>query len=297
MFRRAQKRALRRERLELPDGDFVDLDWSPGENGPIVVLLHGLEGGSRSHYMQGLLREIHKRGWRGVVMHFRGCSGEPNRLARSYHSGDTADFAELVDILSAREPHTPLLAVGFSLGGNVLLKYLGENPEQRHIASAVAVCVPMVLSECAVRLQRGFSRLYQWRLLVSLKNKIRTKFAAMRSPVTLDGVEQCKTFLDFDDLVTAPLHGFKNADDYYRRVSARQFLARIKTPALIIHAIDDPFMTADVLVSPEEISQHVQIEIACGGGHIGFIEGVVPFWPRYWLDKRIADHFTAQIQL
>ena len=292
-FRRPVKIPLRRERFELPDGDFVDLDWGPNDSGPIVVVLHGLEGNSRSHYVQGLLAEVHQRGWRSVVMHFRGCSGEPNRLPRSYHSGDTADLSQLIVALKSREPLTPISTVGFSLGGNALLKYLGENPDQGLVDSAVAVCVPMVLAECAARLERGFSRFYQWWLLESLKKKIRDKDSTTTLPINVERVSGCRTFREFDDLVTAPLHGFRDADDYYQRVSARQFLGKIATPTLIIHAQDDPFMSPHVLAAPDEISPRVKIQLTSGGGHIGFVTGAVPLWGKYWLDQRIADAISC----
>lgn len=275
----------------------MDLDWGPEHDGPIVLVVHGLEGNSRSPYVQGVLRQIHQHEWQGLVMHFRGCSGEPNRLPRSYHSGDTADLAELLIELKKRKPDTSIYAVGFSLGGNALLKYLGESLERSLLSAAVAVCVPMVLSECAERLELGFSRVYQWWLLKSLKNKLRVKFARMPPPINLDDVWGCGTFRGFDDLVTAPLHGFRNADDYYRKVSSRQFLGIITTPTLIVHADDDPFMTTNVMAAPHELSAEVQIETTTGGGHIGFVSGAVPFWPRYWLDQRIAEFLSRHINL
>lgn len=281
----------------LADGDFIDLDWGLNRSGPIVVVLPGLEGDSRSPYVQGLLSAVEKRGWQGVAMHFRGCSGEPNRLPRSYHSGDSADLAELVDMLKAREPNTPLCAVGFSLGGNVLLKYLGEKRPQVLLDSAVAVCTPMVLSECATRLEHGLSRFYQWWLLHSLKKKIRRKFATIAAPINLERVRRCTTFREFDGEVTAPLHGFRDADDYYQKASARQFLAKITTPTLVIHAQDDPFMSQHVLATPQEVSPQVTIEVSRSGGHIGFVAGTLPFWPRYWLDQRIVECIASSIAL
>ena len=289
LFHRLPQIALRREKFELPDGDFIDLDWGPNESGPIVVILHGLEGNSHSHYVSGLLAELQKRGWRSVVMHFRGCGGQPNRLPRSYHSGDTGDFRELIKALKFRDPGIPISAVGFSLGGNALLKYLGECPGRALLDSAVAVCVPMVLGECAARLDRGFSKIYQWWLLYSLKRKIREKSTLTPLPIDLYKLWACHTFREFDDLVTAPLHGFHNAQDYYRQVSARQFLASITTPTLIIHAQDDHFMSANVLATPDELSPEVSVEIALGGGHIGFIEGAIPMRAKYWLYRRIVD--------
>ena len=289
MFRRNGTIALKRETFELPDGDFIDLDWGPNKQGPIIIILHGLEGNSRSHYVSGLLRRIQKLGWRSVVMHFRGCGGQPNRLPRHYHSGDTADLRRLIMELKSREPGVALNAVGFSLGGNVLLKYLGEGTRDGGLDAAVAVCVPMVFGDCAQRLDRGFSKVYQWWLLRCLKKKLNEKASSTIMPIDWNKLSACRTFREFDNLVTAPLHGFRNADDYYQQVSARQFLASITTPTLIIHAQDDPFMSADVLPSPAELSSAVMVETSSGGGHIGFVEGLVPLRPKYWLEHRIVD--------
>lgn len=287
LFRRGPRIALRRERIELDDGDFLDLDWTPGEGGPVVLVLHGLEGSSRSPYAQGMLRAARAHGWRGVVMHFRGCSGEPNRLARSYHSGDTADLSRVLDHIRANADASALAIVGYSMGGNVLLKWLGECGASAGIDAAAAVSVPFTLSLAADRLARGLSRVYQRRLIGELQSKLDRKFAHRDCPIDLQGARTSRTFWEFDDRVTAPLHGFEDVHDYYTRSSARQYLPRIRVPTLILHARDDPFMTPEVLPSRDELPAGVQLEVSARGGHVGFVHGGRPWRPRYWLEERI----------
>ena len=210
LFRRTPRVELRRERLELPDGDFLDLDWTGNSHGPIVIVLHGLEGSSDSKYARGLLKAVHDHGWRGVVMHFRGCSGEPNRLPRSYHSGETTDLAYVVNFLRQREPKAPLFIVGFSLGGNVLLKWLGETATETSLSrgprldpigetganalikAAVAVSVPFLLGESAKRLDQGFSRVYQWGLMHSMRNAVAEKRRRMKLPLKIRDLSKLK---------------------------------------------------------------------------------------------------------
>ncbi len=285
--RRPVRPHTRRERLELPDGDFVDLDWSGDGQGAIVVILHGLEGSLESRYAAGLLKALAQRGWRGVLMYFRGCSGVCNRLPRGYHSGDTGDMAYLFQTLRRREPATPLAAVGYSLGGNALLKYLGETGTAALPDAAIAVSVPFLLEQSARRLERGFSRIYQRHLIDSLKHKIRLKFETMPCPLDLPPLHRLKTFHAFDDAVTAPLHGFSGADDYYSRASSRQYLGGIRKPTLILHALDDPFMYPRSVPSEEELPEVVSLELSRHGGHVGFVSGTIPWRPRYWLEERI----------
>ena len=295
LVRRPPCVAFRRERLELPDGDFIDLDWTQTGSGPIVIVLHGLEGSSDSPYARGLLRAIERRGWRGVVMHFRGCSGETNRLARSYHSGDTDDLAFLVTILRRREPHAPLATVGFSLGGNVLLKWLGKTDGEAPLSAAVAVSVPFVLHSAAARLQRGFSRLYQWQLLRSLRRTVYIKQRHMEMPLKRRDLSTLKNFRDFDEYVTAPLHGFDSADHYYTVSSSRQYLGGITVPTLLLHARDDPFMSESAIPRPDELSESVTLELSPRGGHVGFVAGAWPWQARYWLDERIPAYLARYL--
>ena len=295
VFRRRPVIGLRRERIELADGDFLDLDWTPGAHGPVVLLLHGLEGSSDSPYVRGMLETIHAHGWRGVVMHFRGCSGMPNRLARSYHSGDTGDLSEIVGRLEAREDVTQIAVVGYSLGGNVLLKWLGEQGPGAPIVAAVAVSVPYTLSLAADRLAMGVSRIYQRRLIADLRAKLGRKFSRGASPIDLDLAGSSRNFWEFDDRVTAPLHGFDDVHDYYNRSSSRQYLAGIRVPTLMLHAEDDPFMTPEVLPTRDELSADVQLEVSTAGGHVGFVHGKLPWRPRYWLEERIPKFLKSHI--
>ncbi len=286
--RRGKKKiALRRERVELPDGDFIDLDWSEQTTGPIVLILHGLEGSVHSPYAKGMLQTLTKFGWRGVVMHFRGCSGEMNRLPRSYHSGETTDVASIMAHLRRREPRTPIAALGFSLGGNVLLKWLGETGDQNPLIAAVAISVPFELNKCADRLQQGFSRVYQRYLLRQLQEKMISKFQVQPAPEPELSVKSLRTLRDFDNHITAPMHGFNSADDYYNRSSSRQFLKLIRVPTLVLQAKDDPFMTADIIPGSEELSPTVALEVTEKGGHVGFVAGRLPWRPLFWLETRI----------
>jgi len=281
------------ERLELPDGDFIDLAWH-GRGSRVCVLLHGLEGCYRSHYMPGLMQALAHAGWRVVIMHFRGCSGEVNRLPRSYHSGETGDLHYLLDLLCEREQPQRLTAVGFSLGGNVLLKYMGQRAGDSRLDAACAVSVPFDLAAGAARLEQGLSQIYQWWLVRALRRKIRTKFIRMKAPIELSALSLQQTFRQFDNYVTAPLHGFRDADDYYTRSSSKQYLKHIRTPTLILHAVDDPFLDPAALPQADELSVAVRFELSQHGGHVGFVGGRWPWRPEYWLDRRIPLFFQEQ---
>lgn len=279
---------LERERLDLPDGDFVDLDWvGKDQQGPLVLILHGLEGSIESHYAKGMLQRIYQQSWRGVFMHFRGCSGEPNRLVRSYHSGETGDVDQVVKILHKREPNLSLAVIGFSLGGNVLLKWLGETSENNPAKAAIAISVPFELHKAAARIQKGFSKFYQWYFIKCLRDRLANKFAAQPPHLDPKLIYQVTSMYEFDDKITAPLHGFSGVSEYYALSSSRQYLNRIQVPTLIVHAKDDPFMTEDIIPANHELSPFVQLEITEAGGHVGFVGGKFPWKPEYWLEKRI----------
>jgi len=285
--------SLVRERLELPDGDFIDIDWV-GDAGPIVVILHGLQGSSRSPHVRGLLGALARCGWRGAVMHFRGCGGEPNRLPRTYHSGETGDVGYFLRRLREREPSTPVAAVGFSLGGNVLLKWLAERGGGAELAAAVAVSVPFLLAGASGRLDRGVSRMYRRHFIVDLHRSIMEKFRGRPGPLDLDMVRRARTFRSFDDRITAPLHGFRDAAHYYHEASCRQYLRGVARPTLILHALDDPFMTRDVIPRRDELSPSIRLELSTSGGHVGFVEGSTPWTARYWLEERIPRFLAEQ---
>lgn len=287
---------LRRERLELPDGDFLDLDWAEGGEGPVVLLLHGLEGSVQSNYAAGLLKVLQDRGYTALLMHFRGCSGEPNRLPRGYHSGETTDLTYLVGRLRERYPGRGLAVVGYSLGGNVVLKWLGEQGGRTPVDAAVAVSVPFQLARVAERLERGFSRLYQWVLLRQMRINLQRKLRRVTLPLAPLDLTALTSFRRFDDAVTAPLHGFADADEYYARCSSRQFLRTISAPTLILHAVDDPFMLPDVVPTQSELGAGVTLELAPRGGHVGFVTGAWPWRARYWLEERIPRFLNERLQ-
>lgn len=297
LFRRRGKLRLVRERVELPDGDFLDLDWNGAarSGAPLVLVLHGLEGSSESPYARGLLAAFRRAGWPAAVMHFRGCGGEPNRLARCYHSGETGDLAWVVGELGRRFPGRPLFAAGVSLGGNVLLKWLGELGSGAPLAGAAAVSVPFDLGRCADRMERGFSKVYRRRLVGELRRKVRVKFGAWdESPIDLSKLSGWRTFREFDENVTSPLHGFEGAEDYYRKASSGPFVARVRIPTLIVQAEDDPFAPGSILPA---LSPTVRLEASPRGGHAGFVAGLVPGRPRYWLEERIPAFFEEALRL
>jgi len=287
------------ERLELPDGDFIDLAWANSHfdtNTPLVVFLHGLGGNLNSSYVAGQLNAYNQHGWRAVFMHFRGASNEPNRLARAYHSGETTDLQFLLQTLHIREPDTKKAVVGVSLGGNVLLKWLGEQGKQPFIHAAISISTPFELSLLANHMNHGFARIYQRYLINNLRTLFKRKQKAYPDAVSpyLKNIDALNSFWAFDNQVTAPLHGFSDAASYYQQSSSRQFLAHIKTPTLILHALDDPFMTPDAIPKNEELSAYIQLEVSTKGGHVGFISGNIPGKPIYWLEKR-TPKFLASI--
>jgi uncharacterized protein len=295
VLRRRVPLVTRTERFELPDGDYVDLAWvgDPDPAAPVVAIFHGLEGSIDSGYVRGVLQAIAARGWRGVLMHFRGCSGEPNRLARGYHAGDTGDARVFLAELKRRYPRAPLGAVAYSLGGNMLLKYLGEEGPDSIVDAAIAVSAPMLLSPCAARLQRGFSRVYDRWLLTSLKAHVRRKRDLFVHAVPLDDavLAKIKTLWDFDEKITGPVHGFLGAEDYYAKSSSLPYLAKIEVPTTILQARDDPFMSDAVIPSEGDLSAAVTLELSEQGGHVGFVSGPIHA-PIHWLEQRIPELFA-----
>ena len=286
------------ERLELPDGDFVDLAHLEGDSGVRVCFFHGLEGSIRSHYVGGLAAALQAFGHAVTFLHFRGCSGEPNRLPRAYHSGDTGDIAALLEALGKRHPDETLAAVGFSLGGNALLKYLGERGGDAPLAAAAAVSVPFDLAACARRIDRGFSRLYQRHLVAHMKRSTRSRWHQLgRLPIDPDAMERCRSFRDFDDCVTAPLHGFAGADDYYARASSGPWLTRIRRPTLLVQALDDPFVGPEPVPGPGDVAQCVERAVSERGGHVGFIapDPDRRWRPDRWLERAVPQWLDASV--
>jgi len=295
-----------RERMWLEDGDFLDLDWhGPHQvDAPLVLVLHGLTGSSNSPYVAGLQKAMAAQGWASAALNWRGCSGEPNLLSRSYHSGASEDLAEVITHLRSLRPLAPLYAVGYSLGGNVLLKYLGESGAQSGLLGAAAVSVPFRLDECADRIGQGFSRVYQRHFMREMLTYIRVKqhrfqheglSEGLAELAALGSLENMRTFWDFDGRVTAPLHGFTDAQDYYRRASSRYYLGQIQTPTLIIQSSDDPFVFPHSLPEPSELSSCTEFELHAKGGHVGFVEGSLRN-PSYYLERRIPLWLTTALE-
>ncbi|MGZ6125827.1 MAG: YheT family hydrolase [Myxococcales bacterium] len=284
-----------RERWELPDGDFVDVDRMPGpRDAPLLLALHGLEGSSSAHYIRGLLAQARRRGWRALALNFRGCSGDMNRLVRSYHSGETGDLDELVR--RARGEADRIVIAGCSLGGNVLVKWLGEQGASvpREIKAASALSVPFDLRLAAETLDSpGFWRwVYRTRFLHSLKRKSLEKLKKFPGAADPERVRRARTLFEFDDALTARLHGFEGALDYYAQSSSGGFVDRVRIPLLLLSAEDDPFIPGRCIPRTENPS--VTTEICQNGGHLGFVEGT--FWrPRFYAERRAIDFLGTHL--
>jgi predicted alpha/beta-fold hydrolase len=285
---------LRRVALELPDGDITAVDWAETRGdvthrSPLLIILHGLESSSESAYARMLIRAAVDRQWRCCVLHFRDCGDYRNRLPRRYHAGETNDLRYFLQTLQQREDHGPMLAVGYSLGGNVLLKYLGESRHEAPVRAAAAVCAPLDLHLCSEALNVGFSKLYQRYLLKNMKISVQRKFDRHTAAFDWKRAMKATTFAEFDDAVTAPLHGFVGMKDYYERCSSGRYLKDIAKPTLIINAIDDPFMSPGIIPDSDLLSDSVSLEITDSGGHVGFISGGTPLRPRFYLPTRLLE--------
>ncbi|HEX8012976.1 MAG TPA: hydrolase [Casimicrobiaceae bacterium] len=295
---RRPRLAYRRQRLDTPDGDFVDFDWlesaAAQDHAPLVVLFHGLEGNSRSHYALALMTHLATLGWRGVVPHFRGCSGEPNRRPRAYHSGDYIEVGWMLHTIRKLSPSVPLFAVGVSLGGSALLNWLGreEHRARELVSAAAAVSTPLDLAAAGVAIGQGLNRIYSRHFLGTLIPK--ALGIARRFPGTLDpaAIARARTMHDFDDIVTAPLHGFGDADDYWRRASSKPWLKAVAVPTLVLNARNDPFIPAASLPTRSETSAAITLEQPDAGGHGGFPHRRPSGRPD-WLPQRLITFFRG----
>lgn len=290
----------RRELVPATDGDQLELHHLEGASGaPHVVFLHGLEGSRTSHYVGGMLSQAAARNWSATLLLFRGCGETPNDARRFYHSGETTDLELVMDTL-VRRASGPFFVAGVSLGGNVLLKWLGEaSANVNAVRAAVAVSVPFDLEAGARKISQGFSRIYDWSFLRSLRRKARRKLA--RFPDLFDDVKlgRARNVFEFDDVVTAPVHGFDDAVDYYTRSSSLGFLHRIRTPSLLLSATNDPFLPSAVLARVREAAAHnpaLTLEFVAQGGHVGFVEGSVPWRARYYAERRAFRFFDAVME-
>lgn len=293
---------FRRERWELPDGDFLDVDRldGPRSGAPLLVISHGLEGSSRAAYVRGLAAAGARGGFAVAAWNFRGCSGEPNRLLRQYHSGETGDLAAVVSRLAAEDPERPLLLAGFSLGGNQLVKWMGERGDDLSAAvrAAVAISVPFDLEACASALDGpGFWPLvYRERFLRQLRRKALRKAEDHPGSIDAAAVRRSRTFAEYDGLVTARLHGFASAQDYWRRCSAAGFVAAVRRDLLLLSADDDPLVPArSIPVAQARGNPWVTLEVTPGGGHVAFVGGS-PVAPTFWAEERAVAFLRQRIE-
>ncbi|MZI92317.1 hydrolase [Vibrio sp. CAIM 722] len=301
LFRRKPLLSPHWQTIDTPDGDFLDLVWSEDYRQlesltkPVFVLFHGLEGSFFSPYAHGLMNAFAKQGWLSVMMHFRGCSGRPNNLARAYHSGETGDARQVLEYVRERCPNRPIIATGVSLGGNMLVNYLAQYNDDPIVSGATIISAPLELGACSQRIERGFSRLYRNYLLSSLKNTALLKHQKMKEAlgITAAQIKQVTRLIDFDDLITAPLHGFRDAQDYYQRCSGLQRLPDITIPTRLIQAQDDPFMT-DEIIPTFTLPKNLDYQLTEHGGHVGFITGS---WnqPKMWLEETLPQYYQEYL--
>ncbi|QID18333.1 alpha/beta fold hydrolase [Nitrogeniibacter mangrovi] len=288
-----------RVRWETPDEDFIHADWIPKRPGvPLVVLFHGLEGDSDSHYARSVMSHLSRIRWNGVVPHFRGCSGKPNRLMRAYHSGDSEEIGWMLARIAERYREGPVFAVGISLGGNALLKWLGEQGRdaRKYVAAAAAVCAPLDLEISGRALGEGFNRVYTARFLRTLKAKALDKIRT-HGDTSLDAerIRTSRTLYEFDDAFTAPVHGFDGVLDYWRRASSRPLLHGIRVRTLLLNARNDPFVPPEILPADSELPRYVTAEYPATGGHVGFLRGGFPGHLN-WLPERLVTHFRHSVK-
>ena len=287
----------RREQWETPDGDVLDVDRldAPHPDAPRLILLHGLEGTARSHYARGMLAEARERGWGADFLLFRSCGGTLNRTRRFYHSGDTGDLDLVVNRNRLAYPNAPLILAGFSLGGNVLLKWLAEHRDEA-IHAAAAISVPYDLARGATHIDKGFARVYQANFIASLKRKVYAKLEYFPDLVDKSKLDAVRSIREFDDLLTAPLHGFVDADDYYTRSSALAILEDVRVPTLLLSAVDDPFLPRTVLDDVRTVADKntaLHVEFVERGGHVGFVSGIVPWRPVYYAEQRVSAFLAS----
>ena len=299
--RRTPAVPTRVERWPTPDGDFVDvLRLDAPARSPRLLLLHGIEGTVRSHYVGGMFHMAHQRGWAADMLIFRSCGDELNRAPRFYHSGETSDLEFTVNRTIEEFPESPIVMCGVSLGGNVLLKWLGEHGDalQKAIRAAVAISVPFDLERGSRHISRGFARIYERHFLGTLRRKAEAKLVAFPDLFDAEALRRAKTLFDFDDVVTAPVHGFLGAHDYYSRSSSLQYLSRIKRPTLLLNARDDPFLPSDVLVDVERVARGnpcLTLEFPAHGGHVGFVGGP-PWHPAYYAEERTESFLSTHLE-
>lgn len=296
LFREVPAVHYQRERLTTPDGDFLDLDWSKSKTGSakLVILSHGLEGDTRRPYIKGMVKALHRAGFDAVAWNFRSCSGEPNKLLRSYHMGATDDLHLVMEHVLSTGSYEEIYLVGFSMGGNITLNYLGQQPDKvpPPVKKAAVFSVPCHISSASRKMAQFENRLYMQRFLKSLRKKLTDKTTLMPATMTLDGYHQLRTFPEFDDRYTAPIHGFKDAHDYYTQCSSKQYLQEIRIPTLLVNAQNDPFLSPECFpVTEAEANPNFYLEMPKDGGHVGFVENYRQ--NQYYSERRAVEFFTT----
>jgi len=293
LFRKDIKLDLQDGIFTLSDGDFVEYSWCnkpTNQDTPIVLLLHGLEGSINSPYIRGMMQSLKEKNIASVIMHFRGCGTKDNLFAKSYHSGQTSDVKEFIEYIKSIYISNDLYIVGYSMGGNILLKLLAQYKQNSPIKKAVSVSAPLLLDNSSKTINKGFSKIYQSYLLKNLKIHLKKKYQKhdMEKLINFkeEDIENIKTIWEFDEIYTSKIHGFKTAQNYYNISSAKQYLKDITTSTLIIHALDDPFMTKDILPLQKDLPNNIQLQVSKYGGHVGFISGSF-LNPTYWLEENI----------
>jgi uncharacterized protein len=297
VFRKVEGVTYQRRRIETPDGDFLDLDFSSVGSKRLAIVLHGLEGDSTRPYMKGMVKALNQGGWDAAALNFRGCSGEPNRKLRMYHSGETEDLATVISHIESSGMYSALALVGSSLGGNVILKYLGERggATPSLIKAAVTISVPCDLKACSVRLGEFSNRPYLKRFLRMLRRKIQAKQLIMPESINDIGYERIRLLGEFDDRYTAPMHGFRDANDYYEKGSSKPFLPDISIPTLLINAADDPFLSTTCYpVEEAKTNPNLFLETPRHGGHVGFM--AFNRNGRYWSETRAVSFLETVVE-
>ena len=294
LFRKVDPSIYKRERIETLDDDFLDLDRIYTGSEKLVILCHGLEGSSTSKYVVAMAIHLAENGFDALVLNFRSCSGEMNRQLRFYHSGETGDLGFVINHALKENRYKELYLLGFSLGGNVVLKYVGEQGDNIHkeIRNAIAISAPVHLESSAYYMNRWDAKVYLKRFLKSLENKVRIKYNMMPDKISIEGLDKIKTFHDFDNQYTGPMHGFKDAHDYYTKSSSVFYLDNISIPTLIINAKNDPFLPKECF--PIDIAQkhkYLFLEMPDSGGHVGFFDGHIN--GHYWSERRALEFFLS----
>ncbi|MBQ0721099.1 MAG: alpha/beta fold hydrolase [Gammaproteobacteria bacterium] len=294
LFRRVSGPGWQRERITTGDGDFIDLDWHSRGGSRLLILCHGLEGSSDTHYIKGMAQACVSEGWDVLAYNFRGCSGEPNLIASSYHSGSTDDLAAVVKHSIASQRYRQVAMAGFSLGANQVLKYLGEDRDDRpaELCAGIGISPPCDLSTCSDQLEQRQNRLYQARFLRSLQAKVRLKAALIEAQLGPVEPRPCRSIREFDERFVAPLNGFTSAEDYYQRSSCLPMLAQIAIPTLLLSALDDPLLSPACFPSAQSIANPMlSLEYSQHGGHVGFIQRHPLGW--YWAEQRTVTFLQA----